>query len=191
MASPETVLDFWFGAPGTAECDSPRAVWFRSNADFDDACRAHLAALHADAAAGALERWGETPEGALALVILLDQLPRNLHRGHAAAFACDAMARAAARRAVARGFDRALAPVRRQFIYLPFEHSEDLADQEESIRLFASLPPDEFRDGHLDYARRHANVIRRFGRFPHRNAVLGRATTAEEASFLASPEAPY
>jgi uncharacterized protein (DUF924 family) len=191
MASPETVLDFWFGAPGTADRDSPRPVWFRSNGEFDEACRAHLAALHADAASGALDHWGETPEGALALVILLDQMPRNLHRGQAAAFACDAMARAAARRAVARAFDRTLAPVRRQFLYLPFEHSEDLADQEEGIRLFASLPPGGFRDRSLEYARRHANVVRRFGRFPHRNAALGRATIAEEAMFLASPEAPF
>lgn len=191
MASPETVLDFWFGAPGTPLCDSPREVWFRRDAAFDDACRAELAALYAEAASGALDGWGETLEGALALVILLDQLPRNLHRGEAAAFACDGMARRAARRAIARGFDRALPPVRRQFLYLPFEHSEDLADQEESLRLFARLSADESSADYLDYARRHANVIRRFGRFPHRNAALGRVTTEEEASFLASPEAPF
>ena len=127
----------------------------------------------------------------MALVLLLDQMPRNIERGGPLAFAADAKARAVARQAIARGYDRDLPPHRRPFLYLPFEHSEDLADQEEALRLFARLPEGEYRERQLDHARRHHAVIARFGRFPHRNAALGRISTAEEEAFLASPDAPF
>ncbi|HUK58332.1 MAG TPA: DUF924 family protein [Stellaceae bacterium] len=191
MAEPQDILDFWFGAPGSPECAGPRKIWFKSDASFDSACRENFAALSAEAREGALDHWRESAEGALALVLLLDQMPRNIHRGSALAFACDAKARWAAREAVARGFDRDLPPHRRQFLYLPFEHSENLADQEEGLHLFGSLPEGEHRERQLDYARRHQVVIARFGRFPHRNVALGRVSTAEEEAFLASPTAPY
>jgi uncharacterized protein (DUF924 family) len=191
MAEPQDVLDFWFGAAGTAECAGPREIWFKASGDFDGACRQKFLDVLTRAREGALDHWCETADGALALVLLLDQMPRNVHRGGPLAFASDAKARWAARQAIARSFDRDLAPHRRQFLYLPFEHSEDLADQEEALRLFASLPEGEDREGHLDYARRHHAVIARFGRFPHRNAALGRQSTAEEEAFLASPVAPF
>ncbi|HXQ50675.1 MAG TPA: DUF924 family protein [Stellaceae bacterium] len=181
------LLDFWFD-----DSDEPRAVWFKADAAFDIALGDAFSVLAARAAAGGLDAWAETtPSGALALVLLLDQAPRNLHRGDAAAFACDAKAREAARRAIARGFDRDLPPVRRQFLYLPFEHSEDLADQEQSVRLFASLPDGGFRDNCVDFARRHLATIARFGRFPHRNAAMGRRSTEEEEQFLKGPNAPF
>jgi uncharacterized protein (DUF924 family) len=119
--------------------------------------------------------------------LLLDQLPRNLFRGSPRAFSCDPAARQAARHAVGRGFDRAVAPVRRWFFYLPFEHSEDLADQQRGLELYASLPADEDRDLCLRAAQRHHDIIARFGRFPHRNEVLGRSSTAAEAAFLREP----
>jgi uncharacterized protein (DUF924 family) len=191
MAEPQDVLDFWFGAPGTAECAGPRKIWFKASGDFDGACRQKFLAALTHAREGALDRWCETADEALALVLLLDQMPRNVHRGGPLAFASDAKARWAARQAIARFFDRDLAPHRRQFLYLPFEHSEDPADQDEALRLFASLPAGEDRELQLDYARRHHVVIARFGRFPHRNAALGRRSTAEEEAFLASPAAPF
>lgn len=184
----QALLDFWFGGD---DDEAGRKVWFTVDPAFDAELRQRFGALSAQALAGALDGWAETAEGALALVLLLDQLPRNLNRGQHGAFACDEKARQIARLAVARGFDRALAPVRRQFFYLPFEHSEDLADQAEGVRLFASLPEGTFRDNCVAYARRHHAVIERFGRFPHRNAALGRATTEEEQEFLQGPGAPF
>jgi uncharacterized protein (DUF924 family) len=180
------LLNFWFG--GT---DESRAVWFKHDPAFDQALRAEFGALHLRAARGERDGWADTAAGALALVLLLDQLPRNLNRGEAAAFACDAKARATARHAIARGLDRDLPPVRRQFLYLPFEHSEILADQEEAVRLFASLPEGGLRDHCVDYARRHHAIIARFGRFPHRNRVLARFSTAEEEDFLKEPGSSF
>jgi uncharacterized protein (DUF924 family) len=180
------LLAFWF-----AEGDTWRQIWFRATPEFDATLRERFGPLRERAAAGALDHWGETAEGALVLLLLLDQLPRNIHRGHGAAFATDAKARETARRAIARGIDREFPPVRRQFFYLPFEHSEFLSDQKEGIRLFATMPEGEFRDRCCDHARRHHAVIARFGRFPHRNAALGRVSTALEEEFLAGPGAPY
>lgn len=185
MESPEALLAFWFATPGCEE------RWFKPDSAFDAAFAARFSALAVRAAAGALDHWVETPEGALALVLLLDQAPRNLHRGSGAAFLCDAEARAVARAAIVSGFDGAVAPLQRQFFYLPFEHSEDANDQDEAVRLFATLPPGTLRDFCIEWAERHRRVIRRFGRFPHRNAALGRASTPEEQAFLDSPEAPF
>jgi uncharacterized protein (DUF924 family) len=181
------VLEFWFGAePGAF-----RQAWFERSDAFDAECRDRFAATCAQAAAGELDRWGATPEGALALVLLLDQFPRNIHRGTPSAFATDAKALDLARRMVARGFDRALEPVARFFVYLPFEHAEDLGAQDEAVRLVEGLPDAPWRDNVLKYARAHRDVIARFGRFPHRNAVLGRRSTEAEAAYLAEPGAGF
>jgi len=185
MTRPIDVLNFWFaGDPATQ-----RKVWFEKDAAFDAAC-ADLATARDLAKTGAFDAWADTPRGGLALLILLDQLSRNLHRGTAEAFAADAKARAIARGMLARGFDQALTPVERVFVYLPFEHSEDLTDQDMSVRLFTAL--DVTGDGEtLDYAVRHRAVIRRFGRFPHRNAALGRTNAVDEEAYLAEPGAGF
>ncbi len=181
------LLDFWFGAPGSPEHDRPRDIWFRADPAFDEELRRRFLADHEAAAGRALAHWLAAPDPALALVLLLDQLPRNLFRGSPRAYGCDAAARQAAGHALERGFDRAVTPVRRWFFYLPFEHSEDLADQQRSLALYASLPDDEDRDSCLRAAQQHHDIIARFGRFPHRNHVLGRASTAEEEAFLREP----
>lgn len=181
---------FWFGTEATRRF---RGLWFRRSAAFDAELRSRFAADMAQARAGQLDAWAATPAGGLALLLLLDQLPRNLHRGRAEAFASDAAARAVTAAMLARGDDRVLSPLERVFLLLPLEHSEDLADQERSVALFSALPvqPPELERGLHDfivlYARRHHEIVARFGRFPHRNAALGRATTAEEAAFLRGP----
>jgi uncharacterized protein (DUF924 family) len=185
------LLDYWFGAPGDPDCDRWRPVWFEATPEFDAALRERFAADQRRAAAGDDDAWIAAPLPCLALILLLDQLPRNLHRGSAAAYATDEKARWAAREALARGHDRALPPVRRMFVYLPFQHSEELADQRLSLELYARLPavaPD--RDG-LRSARRHHDIIARFGRFPHRNQALGRVTTEAEAAFLKEPGSSF
>lgn len=186
MTAPQDVLAFWF-ADGP---DTFREAWFRRDESFDDAIRSRFAAATAAARAGAFADWAATAEGALALLILLDQFPRNLHRGSAEAFAADPLAREVARDAVlSRRLDLLLPPTQRVFLYLPFEHSEAMADQDLSVALFEGLRDDPRHakpGGTIDYAWRHREVIRRFGRFPHRNAALGRRSTAEEAAWLAA-----
>jgi uncharacterized protein (DUF924 family) len=181
------LLDFWFGAPGSAEHDRPRDIWFKPDPAFDQELRDRFLADQEAAAAGRLAAWMAAPDPCLALILLLDQLPRNLFRGSPGAYRCDPEARAAAVHAVDRGFDCAVAAVRRWFFYLPFQHSEDLADQQRSLELCASLPADSDRDLCLRAAQQHYDIIARFGRFPHRNEVLGRSSTAEEAAFLRQP----
>lgn len=181
------LLDFWFGPAGSA--GGKRDIWFEPDPHFDAALRERFLDDQQRAAAGEYDDWLAAPETALALVLLLDQLPRNIYRGTPAAYASDAQARRAARAALARGHDRRLAPVERLFLYLPFEHSEDLADQALSVRLLAALrglDPDTGR-----YAERHREIIARFGRFPHRNAILGRASTPEEEAFLEEPDSAF
>lgn len=168
----QDVLSFWFGA-------DPKA-WFEKNPAFDEEIRARFLPLYERAASGELTPWIENPESCLALVILLDQFPRNLFRGSARAFAADALARQAARTILERGWDRSMSPEQRTFAYLPFEHSEALEDQELSMRLFEGNP-------NFEWARKHWEIILRFGRFPHRNAALGRESTAEETAFLKEP----
>ena len=177
------VLAFWFGVPPGAS----RREWFRKDATFDTTIRERFAGVHAAAAAGELDSWRASAESMLALVVVLDQFSRNLHRDDARAFAQDAHARDCAAQALTRGDDLGLLPVQRQFLYLPFEHSEDLRDQERSLDLFASLEAFEPTRGLGDWARRHHAIVARFGRFPHRNAVLGRASTPEEVEFLKQP----
>lgn len=185
------LLDFWFGPQGFPYHDRPRGIWFKPDPAFDGELRLNFLTDHESAAAGAYDDWMNARDGCLALILLLDQLPRNLYRGTAAAFASDEKARAVARHGLARGFDRGMPIVRRWFLYLPFEHSENLADQETSVALFAALPKHTANDGTLDYAKRHHDVIRRFGRFPHRNAILGRQSTPEELAFLREPGSSF
>jgi uncharacterized protein (DUF924 family) len=154
--------------------------WFHKDADFDREIAARFLPAHEAAAAGGLADWETTSEGALALLLLLDQFPRNMFRGSARAFASDPLARAVAGRAIAHGFDTAAASTERIFFYLPFMHSENLADQERSLALVPQTGDSEQEK----YAEIHADIIRRFGRFPHRNAVLERATTPGEQAFL-------
>jgi uncharacterized protein (DUF924 family) len=181
------ILDFWFGAPGSSERGRACEVWFRKDAAFDDTIRARFGAVVDEAAAGGLTGWDTSDPGALALLVVCDQFPRNLFRGEARAFALDPRALATARRLVAAGRDRALAPLERVFVYLPFEHSESLDDQHEAVRLFTTLRDDPQAGGYLEWAVKHFEVVRRFGRFPHRNEALGRVSTPEEIAFLAQP----
>jgi uncharacterized protein (DUF924 family) len=181
------VLDFWFGPAGSPEYGRPREAWFRKSDAFDHAIRARFLDLHRQAADGQLQPWRAAPDSLLALIVVLDQFSRNLFRGTSRAFATDAQALAAAQLAVARGYDRLLSPVQRWFVYLPFEHAEDLALQRRCLDLFEGLRSDPDSAGSIDYARRHFEIIARFGRFPHRNAVLGRVSTPEEVEFLRQP----
>lgn len=171
--TPSDILTFW------REAGPDR--WYTKNEAFDRELRDRFMALWEIARDGKLKGWQQTDDGALALVIVLDQFPRNMFRGDARAFSTDSLARDIASQAIAEGRDRRIDPVMRAFLYLPFEHSEDLADQERSIALF-----EQFGDAEgLKWAVLHADIIRKFGRFPHRNTALGRATTPEEAAFLA------
>ena len=181
--SPQDVLDFWFGVPAGAS----RAEWFRKDAAFDESIRRRFGDLHAAAARRELEGWRASPEPMLALVVVLDQFSRNLHRNDPRAFAQDAHARECANQALARGDDLLLLPVHRQFLYLPLEHSEDLADQERCVELMRSLEAFEPTRGLTEWAEKHRVIVARFGRFPHRNAALGRTSTPEEVEFLKQP----
>jgi uncharacterized protein (DUF924 family) len=185
------LIDFWFGPPSAPTRFEQRDVWFRVDPAFDAQCRAQFGALRERAAAGDCADWALEAEPGLALILLLDQLPRNFFRGSAEAFATDAQAREAARAVLGRGFDRSLPASWRQFVYLPFEHSEDLADQELSVKLAAGLAGDSAFARALDYAQRHHAIIARFGRFPHRNAALGRTSTPEEEAFLKEPNSSF
>jgi uncharacterized protein (DUF924 family) len=160
--------------------DAGPGKWFRGGDAFDAACRERLGDAHHAAARRELDGWSSTAEGALALLLLLDQIPRNIFRGSGHAFATDGLARHVAQLAVDAGHDAAYEPALRAFFYLPFEHSESLADQERSVALFAALGDANYRD----YATAHRDIIVRFGRFPHRNAALGRDTTPEERAWL-------
>jgi uncharacterized protein (DUF924 family) len=180
------LLDTWFGPPGDPERERHRDIWFKSTAEFDASLRNAFLADYETGAAGELRSWEALPEGALALVLLLDQIPRNIFRGTPRAYASDAAARAAADRALARGFDRLVPEVWRRFFYMPYHHSENLADQQRSVALFGALPRDPDRRGALRrYGRPYVEVIERFGRFPHRNEILGRKSTPAEIALLA------
>jgi uncharacterized protein (DUF924 family) len=171
-SSPSEIVSFWQTA-------GPKA-WFKKDDNFDSEIRRRFLRLHEQAAEGLLRSWEESAVGALALLILLDQFPRNMFRGSARMFASDPLARAIAAGAIVRGFDAQVAKAMRGFFYLPFEHSENMDDQMRGIAFYTAIDDD---DG-LKWAKLHADIIRRFGRFPHRNAVLGRATTPEEQAFL-------
>jgi len=188
LPGPEEVLDFWFGRPGDAHHLQTRPEWFRKDAAFDALIAQRFGDLIEAALRGELAGWAAQPRSALAEVLVLDQFPRNARRDSAGMFDGDARALAAARALVASGADRRLPGVMRQFAYLPFEHSERLADQIECLRLFAQLGRDEpTLAGLLEWAQKHHDIVARFGRFPHRNAALGRASTPEEVEFLKQP----
>ena len=184
------VLAFWFDA-------AHRDAWFVSSPAFDAAIRTRFAATLQRASSGELDHWIDTPRGWLALLIVLDQFPRNLYRHDARAFAQDLHAQRLVTWGIEDGFDRQLPPIQRVFAYMPLEHAEDIALQQRCVALFETLCqslPTEQREqytGYLDYARRHAAVISRFGRFPHRNAWLGRTNTPEELAYLAAPDAGF
>jgi len=180
------VLEFWFGAPNSRERGRPRKSWFQKSEAFDAEIRRRFLATWERAARGELVPWQATPLASLALVVTLDQFPRNMFRGTARAFASDSLALAAARSMIAMEFDRLLSPVERLFAYLPFTHAEDLAAQRRSLALFHGLEPEDERS-----AKRHYEIIARFGRFPHRNAVLGRRSTPEETEFLKQPGSSF
>jgi uncharacterized protein (DUF924 family) len=179
----EEILTFWFGTTDLAAEMERREVWFRATAEFDRQLARQFADVHEQAASGAFDPFVHAPEECLALIIALDQFPRNIFRGTSRAFAADHKARDIARYALGRGYDRRFARWPKTFVYLPFEHSEELADQEKGIQLDAALGDEEG----MKAARGHHHAIRRFGRFPHRNAVLGRANTPEEEEYLKEP----
>ena len=192
--TPESVLGFWFGD----DLDSPEIVaarcrlWFQGDPSFDERIRERFDTLPLRALGGGLDSWKQGARSSLALVLVLDQFPRNLYRGTVQCFACDPSAHEVAVAALERGFDTELAPLEATFLYLPLEHSEDMESQERCVSLFRNLldrAPVELRpqfESFLEFAIRHREVIDRFGRFPHRNAVLGRPPTSEELSYLAS-----
>jgi uncharacterized protein (DUF924 family) len=184
----DEVLAFWFGAPGSPEYGRTLDKWFRKDERFDREIVTRYGTLIEQALAGELALWSDEPRSALAHIVVLDQFTRNVYRDSPRAFAGDARALAAARALVATGGDETLLPVQRSFVYLPFEHAEDLQAQNEGVALFERLAASDARmSGALDWACRHQVVIARFGRFPHRNAVLGRTSTPEELEFLQQP----
>ncbi len=191
MSRSTEILDFWFGKPDDPDYGKYRKMWFTKNLECDQEVRSRFLQTYQQAAAGELDDWKETPLGCLALIILLDQFPRNMFRGQPQAFATDSQALTYAKYAVERGFDQELLPTQRQFIYLPFEHSENLADQHQCVELFSSLKDYPECASGVDYAYRHHKVIERFGRFPHRNEILRRETTPEEAEFLKQPGSSF
>lgn len=170
--APGEVVGFWR--------DAGRKAWFKKDAAFDEVIRRRFEALHHAAARGERAVWEESPEGALALILLLDQFPRNMYRGSAHAFATDGLAQRVTGAAIKRGFDRLADETLRVFFYMPYEHSEDPADQARAVELIEALGDEEY----AKFARLHADVIARFGRFPHRNACLGRSMTQAELTFL-------
>jgi uncharacterized protein (DUF924 family) len=182
----QDVLDFWFLPAAANGHGQARQEWFRKDARFDEQVRTRFGSLISQAVAGGLREWdAEGPRGTLARIIVLDQFTRNAYRGTPDAFEGDALALAAARQLVHSGAERALTPVERWFAYMPYEHAEDACTQEQSVELYTALAREHAGfDGALDYAHRHRGVIARFGRFPHRNAILGRASTPEEIEFL-------
>jgi uncharacterized protein (DUF924 family) len=183
--TPDQVLHFWFAGDPTVR----RKIWFEKNVAFDSGCHRFVDALR-DAKLGRFDSWAETPRGALALLILLDQMSRNLHRGSPETYAADAKARAVARTALAHGFDQQVGPIERMFFYLPLVHSENLADQDDAVRLFTVLRAELGEEANRSPPN-HRDVIHQFGRFPHRNAILGRANTPEEEIYLEQPGAGF
>lgn len=191
MSTPGEILDFWFGREGEEGYGEFREAWFTKNPEFDREVRDRFEGAYEEAAVGRLENWKDEAHSCLALIILLDQFTRNMFRGDPKTYATDDRALEAARYAVEHAYDRELSPYERLFVYLPFEHSEDLEDQRFSVELFRGLAAEMGAEDLLGYAVRHLEIIERFGRFPHRNEILGRATTPEEAEFLRGPDSSF
>jgi uncharacterized protein (DUF924 family) len=195
----DELLEFWFGddPDDAAVAEAKTELWWGHSAQTDESLQSRFGGAASSAAADVLDHWSGSPRGRLALILLLDQLPRAIHRATPAAFAQDTKARAVAEQGLESGADRLLRPIERLFFYLPFEHSEDLADQDRSVELYrelASSVPMAHRAtfaAFVDYAVRHRDVIRQFGRFPHRNLILGRDSTLEEKAFLKQPGSSF
>ena len=199
MESVASILDFWFGAntDDVAVASERSKLWWVKREETDAAIRQRFEPCVLSAVRRELDAWADTPRGRLALIILTDQFPRNIYRNTPAAFGCDELARAWCKEGLHRNAHLALRPIERVFFYLPLEHSESMDDQEQAVALFRELADsvgqqakDVFR-GFLDYAIRHREVIAQFGRFPHRNAILGRASTGEEIAFLRQPGSSF
>jgi uncharacterized protein (DUF924 family) len=181
--NPDDVLDFWFAVPGDADYGKARPLWFTKSEATDQLVRQRFADTVEVALRGSFDDWAGTPRGALALILVLDQFTRNIFRDSPRAFAGDAKALRLASNLADRDDDRRLSPIERWFAYMPFEHSEFLNDQIESVRLFKRLANEGLEEP-LAWAVKHYDVIKRFGRFPHRNSILGRESTADELEFL-------
>jgi len=190
-SSPVEVLDFWFGPAGEPGYGEFREEWFRKDEAFDREIADRFGDLYEQAAAGELDGWQEEAESCLALVILLDQFPRNMFRGDAKTHATDGKALATAKRAVERALDRELPGFQKIFLYMPFMHAESVEDQRRSVELFEGLASEPDGPDVVEYAVGHRDIVERFGRFPHRNAILGRETTPEEAEFLTQPGSSF
>jgi uncharacterized protein (DUF924 family) len=190
LVKADEVLDFWFGRDGEPGYGGFREEWFRKDPEFDREVRDRFEELQEQAAAGDLDGWRQDARGCLALVILLDQFPRNMFRGDPRSYATDRKAQETAEYAVDHALDRELPEFQRAFLYMPFMHSEDLGHQRRAVELFGTLQEWGGSDP-THYAVLHMEIVERFGRFPHRNEVLGRATTPEEAEFLQQPGSSF
>ncbi|MBD2603000.1 DUF924 domain-containing protein [Scytonema hofmannii FACHB-248] len=191
MSQAKPILEFWFGHPDEPSYGKPRKTWFNKTPEFDEELRTRFGTDYQKAAGGHLDDWIDLPETCLALILLLDQFPRSIFRDTPEAFATDWEALSAAQQAIALGYDRHFLPVQRWFVYLPFEHSENLHHQHQSVKLFEQLSHDPDSASAIEYAYRHLEIIERFGRFPHRNAILGRTSTPEEIEFLQQPASSF
>ncbi|MGD1850665.1 MAG: DUF924 family protein [Cyanophyceae cyanobacterium] len=187
----QDVLDFWFDESDSEIYGKARKEWFIKDSTFDAEIKQNFGPVLNQASVGKLDHWRDKPLSCLALVVILDQFSRNLFRRQPEAFAQDSKALEIAREAIARQFDQNLLPVQRVFFYLPFEHSEAIADQLESLRLFKTLEGDPECGSFVTYAQKHYEVIEKFGRFPHRNVILGRENTAAEEEFLKQPGSAF
>ncbi len=187
MDQQQEILDFWFLPKDHPEYGQSRDVWFQKDDGFDAEIRDRFLSVFEDGVVGRLLSWTDTKEGSLALIILFDQFSRNMFRGQARAFSADGKAREIARHIIARGFYEEMTDKEKQFAILPFEHSEDLEDQKYSLQLFQAIGDEEL----IHYARAHLDIIEKFGRFPHRNDILGRESTAEEKAFLETPNSSF
>ncbi|PSB16303.1 DUF924 domain-containing protein [Phormidesmis priestleyi ULC007] len=190
MTQLDQILNFWFGDMQDVAQLKSRKVWFTKDAAFDKQVK-QFQSDYEQAASGQLDRWLDSPQGCLGLALLLDQFPRNLFRGQPRSFATDAKALSVVQHAIAQRFDRQLPPVQRQFLYFPMEHSENLEHQRQSVKLFHQFSDNPDLSDTYDFALRHQAIIQRFGRFPHRNQILRRATTPEEAEFLTQPGSSF
>ena len=190
-SSPADVLAFWFGSEGEPGYGEFRDEWFRKDETFDREVTDRFGDLYERAAAGELDAWREEAEGCLALVIVLDQFPRNMFRGDARTHATDEKALDAAKYAIERALDRELPAFQKVFLYMSFMHAESVEDQRRSVELFEGLAAEPGGPDVVEYAVGHRDIVERFGRFPHRNAILDRETTPEEAEFLTQPGSSF
>ncbi len=190
-SNPGEILDFWFGREGEERYGEFRESWFQKDEEFDGEIRDRFLEDYERAARGEYDGWREEPESCLALVILLDQFPRNLFRNDPRTHATDNKALETSKSSIKQGIDRELQAFQRMFLYMPFMHSEDLEDQSRSVELFQNLAAEENSPDVTEFAEGHRDIVERFGRFPHRNEVLGRRSTPEEVKFLEQPGSSF